>query len=116
MIGIHSDNGFVKTLDGIRMKTVNVGDHMLMVEFRLAAGHQLPLHSHPHEQSGYLVNGRMRMKIGENNYALYPGDNWCVPSGVIHQVDVIEDCVVVEVFSPVREEYRQYMYQADVKD
>jgi quercetin dioxygenase-like cupin family protein len=34
-----------------------------------------------------------------------PGDGWNIPGGVSHSVDVLEDCVVVEVFSPVREDY-----------
>jgi quercetin dioxygenase-like cupin family protein len=34
-----------------------------------------------------------------------PGDSWCIPGGMEHAVEMIEDSVVVEVFSPVREEY-----------
>ena len=34
-----------------------------------------------------------------------PGDSWCLPGGVEHSVVALEDSVVVEVFSPVREDY-----------
>jgi len=34
-----------------------------------------------------------------------PGDSWCVPSGVAHGAEILEDSVVIEVFSPIREDY-----------
>jgi len=34
-----------------------------------------------------------------------PGDSWSIPGDVPHSANVIEDSVIVEVFSPVREEY-----------
>jgi quercetin dioxygenase-like cupin family protein len=116
MIGRHSNNGYVKMLGGIRMKTINSGERMLMAEFLLAGGSVLPEHSHPHEQSGYLVSGRMRFHMEGKSYELGPGDNWSVPANVRHQVDVLEDCVVVEVFAPVREEYLKYLNQDDIRE
>ncbi len=74
-------------------------------EFRLNSGHELPSHAHPHEQTGYLVRGRLRLTIAEKSYEAAPGDSWCIPGGVEHGADVLEDAVALEVFSPVREDY-----------
>jgi len=77
----------------------------LMAEFLLKQGSTLPRHGHPHEQTGYLVKGRIRLSIGTEAYDVQPGDSWCIPSGVEHGAEIIEDSVGIEVFSPVREDY-----------
>jgi quercetin dioxygenase-like cupin family protein len=51
--------GFHPVLDKIRQKTLVFGTNTLLTEFRLEQGALLPLHSHPHEQTGYLVTGRL---------------------------------------------------------
>lgn len=100
-----SKDGYWSPLEGIEQKTLVHGEHTLMVEFRLRKGTLLPLHSHPHEQSGYLVQGGMQLTIGTLSHEVLPGDSWCIPGGVSHGAKVSEDSVAVEVFSPVREEY-----------
>jgi quercetin dioxygenase-like cupin family protein len=35
-----------------------------------------------------------------------PGDSWCVPGGIEHEVQVLEDTIAIDIFSPPREEYR----------
>jgi quercetin dioxygenase-like cupin family protein len=59
----------------------------------------------PHEQTGYLVEGRMRLSIGTEEYEVEAGDSWCIPGGVEHGAHILEDSVAVEVFSPVRDDY-----------
>ncbi|HRZ39328.1 MAG TPA: cupin domain-containing protein [Candidatus Paceibacterota bacterium] len=100
-----SDTGYRRVLDGIERKTLVHGDETLMTEFRLGQGAVLPRHSHPHEQTGYLVTGRIRLSIGAETYEVHAGDSWCIPGGVEHGADILEDSVAVEVFSPVREDY-----------
>jgi quercetin dioxygenase-like cupin family protein len=97
--------GHHDVLPGITMRTLSYGDATLMTEFRLLAGHQLPLHAHPHEQTGYLVSGRLVLTIDGTAHDAGPGDSWCIPGGVEHGADVLQDAVAVEVFSPVREDY-----------
>ncbi len=92
-------------IPGIRVRTLCFGDRTLMAEFLLAAGSLLPLHAHPHEQTGYLVTGRLILTAGEERREMAPGDSWCIPGDLAHQAQVVEDSVAVEVFSPVREDY-----------
>jgi quercetin dioxygenase-like cupin family protein len=87
------------------MKTLCHGDRTLMTEFVLDGGSDLPVHSHPHEQTGYLVRGHILVKIGEEQYDARPGDSWCIPGGVPHGAKILEDSVAIEIFSPVREDY-----------
>ena len=76
-----------------------------MSEFRLQKGAILPRHSHPHEQTGYLVTGKMELTIGAETSLLEPGDSWCIPGDMEHNATVLEDSVAIEVFSPVRADY-----------
>jgi quercetin dioxygenase-like cupin family protein len=101
----HDANGYEPALSGIRRKTLCYGTRTLMTEFLLERGSTLPLHAHPHEQTGYLVGGHLRLTIGQAQHEARPGDNWCIPGGVEHGAQALEDSVAIEVFSPVREDY-----------
>jgi quercetin dioxygenase-like cupin family protein len=98
-------SGFSTPLDRIRMKTLVHGDKTLMTEFRLEQGAVLPRHKHPHEQTGYLVFGRMELSIGAETHQVSAGDSWCIPGEVEHSAVAHEQSVAIEVFSPVREDY-----------
>ena len=101
----HSESGYHLALMGIEQKTLVYGEKTLMTEFLLKKGSDLPRHSHPHEQTGYLVKGKIRLSIGAEEFEAQPGDSWCIPGAVEHGAEVIEDSVAIEVFSPVREDY-----------
>jgi quercetin dioxygenase-like cupin family protein len=98
-------SGYREALDGIVFKALVHGEKTLLSEFRLKEGAEIPPHQHPHEQTGYLVRGRLSFVIGEERAIVEAGDSWCIPGGVEHGARALEDTVVVEVFSPVREEY-----------
>ena len=100
-----SADGYIPVLPHIERKTLVHGDKTLMSEFRLQQGALLPRHSHPHEQTGYLVYGRMELTIGDNVCVLEPGDSWCIPGDVAHNAVALEDSLALEVFAPVREDY-----------
>lgn len=101
----HTGDGYKQVLDGVTQKTLVHGGKTLMVEFRLKQGAALPLHSHLHEQTGYLVKGRLRLTVGENSHDVLPGDSWCIAGNVPHCAECLEAAVAIEVFSPVREDY-----------
>jgi quercetin dioxygenase-like cupin family protein len=98
-------SGYSTPLKGVRQKTLVYGKHTLTTEFLLDRGSHLPLHSHPHEQTGYLVQGKLNMIIGDESFLAEPGDGWSIPGNVLHGADALEDSIAVEVFSPVRKEY-----------
>jgi quercetin dioxygenase-like cupin family protein len=100
-----SQVGYMRAVEGIEQKTLVYGEKTLMVEFHLHKDALLPRHAHPHEQSGYLVSGRIRLTIGEEVYSVGPGDSWCIAGGVKHGAEILEDSVAIEVFAPVRKEY-----------
>ena len=114
MFGFKSTKGYTEILKGIKIKTINYGNKMLMSEFLLKKNTLLPRHSHPHEQSGYLVKGSIRLFINGTSKLLKPGDNWCIAENIEHHAEIIEDSVAVEVFSPVRRDYLKYLNREDI--
>jgi quercetin dioxygenase-like cupin family protein len=100
-----STEGFLPALPGIERKTLVYGERTLSTEYRMKAGSELPAHSHPHEQTGYLVSGHIRLTIGDEQFDVTPGGSWCIPGNVVHKADILEDALAIEIFSPVREDY-----------
>ena len=105
MFSKKKDNGYKQLLEGVRIKSLIYGEKTHMVEFNLDKGGVFPKHSHPHEQIGYLVSGRINLTVGDETLEAGPGDSWCIPGDAEHWAEVLEPSVIVEVFSPVREDY-----------
>jgi len=99
------EGGYRQLLPGIRLKTLVHGERTLVAEFLMEWGSILPEHAHPHEQTGYLVSGRVRLTIGGEGFDAEPGDSWCIPGNTPHGAQILADSVAIEVFSPVREDY-----------
>jgi quercetin dioxygenase-like cupin family protein len=99
------DTGYKDLLPGIKFKTLVYGEKTLLGEFRLAKGAVIADHAHPHEQTGYLVKGRVVFTMGQERIIVEPGDSWCIPGDAKHSAEAIEDSLLIEVFSPVREAY-----------
>lgn len=73
----------------------------------LAKGSQLPLHHHPHEQLTYMLDGKLEMHIGDELVILEPGTVKVIPSNTPHSAVALTDCKLIDVFSPVREDYKE---------
>lgn len=96
----------VDVLDGVCRKTLAYGEKGLMAEFALRGGSDLPVHSHPHEQIGYLVSGSIILTIDGQEFSIQPGDSWAIPGNAQHAAKAVIDSVAIEVFVPVREDYK----------
>ena len=92
-------------IEGVRMRPLCFEQKTLMCEFILEKGAKLPLHQHPYEQTGYLLSGMLRFNIGGEWHDTNPGDSWCIPENVFHQVEVLEEARLIEIFSPIRPDY-----------
>ncbi len=91
---------------GVQMRTF-WGDKMLMAVVDLEINATVPLHSHPHEQCGTVLAGEMILTIAGEERILKPGDTYLIPGGVEHSARGGGiPTRVLDVFSPVREEYK----------
>lgn len=82
------------------------GASMTMGIVQIKAGSNLPVHQHPHEQITYILSGHLDMTIGGTLCSLTAGMYYIIPSDVPHGAVAITDCEVLDVFHPVREDYR----------
>ena len=90
------------------------GDNLMALFGRLAPGTVLPLHSHRHEQITYVLEGAAYLQIAGEERELGPGDGALVPGDLTHGIVRVgpEGCSIIEVYTPVREEYAAAMRQA----
>ncbi|HLA18195.1 MAG TPA: cupin domain-containing protein [Dehalococcoidia bacterium] len=102
----HDSAAPVEMFPGVVRRTLTFGERLMLVEVTMNDGAVVPMHTHSHEQTGYLVSGRFLFELGDERRELGPGDCWLVPSNLPHQVTALEPCVMVDVFSPPRDEYR----------
>lgn len=100
-----NNHAYKKIIDGVTFISLVNGEKTHLTEFRLEKGGRIPRHSHPQEQTGYLISGKLTFTIGDETVEAEPGDAWNIPGGVEHGVDVLENTLVIEVFSPIREDY-----------
>jgi quercetin dioxygenase-like cupin family protein len=95
----------VEMAPGVLRRTLGHGEKMLLAEFTAAGGSEVPTHSHPHAQVGYMVQGRMQLTVGDQTQTVEGGDSYYIPGDIPHGAVMLEDSVVVDVFCPPREDY-----------
>ena len=93
-------------LPGLVRRTLISGDKLMICRFDLDRGVEIPGHSHPHDQAGYIVSGKIRVTVDGKSLDLGPGDSYSAPSGVLHSALALEATVVVDTFCPPRDDYR----------
>lgn len=106
MIYKNEDAKPIHALPGLIRKTLAQTQSLMLCEFKFEANVQIPIHSHPHEQVGYLVEGHVEMTIDGKKYELHKGDSYCAPSNVPHGALTFEPSIIVDTFYPPREDYR----------
>lgn len=101
-------------LDSIKEKEVVPGFHARMVHsdtmtfafWRIEKGATLSEHSHVHEQVAIIQEGELELVVDGVTHRLTPGKVLLIPSNVPHSGTAISDCRVLDVFYPLREDYK----------
>lgn len=92
--------------DGVTARVVE-GERVSMALVELEPGGLVPEHHHENEQLGLVVEGEVSFRVGGEERTLGPGGTWRIASDVPHSVRAGADgAVVVDVFSPVRHDWR----------
>jgi quercetin dioxygenase-like cupin family protein len=93
--------------EGVHGRVVH-GDRLTFSVVELDPGSVVPEHAHEHEQLGMCLSGSVRFRVGDEARDLRPGETWCIPSNVPHEVQVgPEGAVVVDIFAPTRDDWRE---------
>jgi len=101
-----ADARAVEAVPGLTRRTLGETDDMMLVEFRSEAKVNTPLHTHPSQQIGYVASGEIEITIEGVTTTCKAGDTYSVAGGVEHGAYFVVESVVVDCFSPPREDYR----------
>lgn len=82
------------------------GDNVTCAYWDIQANAELPQHQHPHEQIVNMLQGEFELTVDGVPLHLKPGDVVVLPGNVPHAGRAITDCRILDVFHPIREDYR----------
>ena len=105
MIIKNNDIAAVALGEGVSRKVLSSGGTMMTVQFNFIEGAVGNLHTHPHEQVGYVIQGRFELTLAGEVTTIGSGDTYYVSSGVEHGVVALEDGILLDVFTPQREDF-----------
>jgi unsaturated pyranuronate lyase len=91
---------------GVTMRPL-FGEGAMLNLLEFDPGARVPVHDHPHEQLGYVLEGELALEIDGVEHRLRPGDAYRIAGGTPHGARSDGPCLVLDVFQPVREDYRQ---------
>lgn len=107
-IFVQSKDAVKKTFKGVNLDSLAVGEKSMVTKMNYIKGNFATLHTHPHEQCGYVISGEYRLIVDGDekiDVIMHPGDTYAIPGNTPHSFEVIEGGEVVDVFTPHREDY-----------
>jgi quercetin dioxygenase-like cupin family protein len=105
-LSLAGDDGF-ELAPGAIARAI-VGERGMLNVVELEPGAEVARHSHPHEQLGLILSGSMTMVVGDESHECGPMDGFVMPGGVEHGGTAgPQGATVLDVFVPVREDYRE---------
>ena len=80
-------------------------ERVTMAHFELKRGSVVPRHAHEHEQVRYIISGALKFLLDGKEVVVRGGEVLQIPPNVPHAAEAVEDCVAIDVFSPVRQDW-----------
>jgi quercetin dioxygenase-like cupin family protein len=103
---VRSNEGTIRSPErGLVRRVGAYNSKLLLAEHRMERGWVGAKHQHEHDQIVYVVSGQLTVTVGDETFSAGAGDSFVVRGGVDHQAAAMEDSVVVDVFTPCRNDY-----------
>ena len=93
--------------EGVSRKVLAWNDDLMMCEISFQAGAKGKVHAHPHTQVSYVGRGSFRFRVGDETKVVRRGDSILIPPNTLHGVEALEEAMLVDVFSPARQDFVQ---------
>lgn len=90
---------------GIKRKILSYNEKMMAVEVHFEKGAVGAMHSHPHTQISYVIDGEFRATICGVERVIVEGDTYITPPDVPHGVACLQQGAILDVFTPMREDF-----------
>ena len=100
-----AENAWEKVGDGIERQIVGFDDTLMMVIVRFKKGSVGALHQHFHSQATFIAEGKFEVTVENETVILEKGDSFFITTNKIHGVVCLEDGVLIDSFSPAREDF-----------
>ena len=94
-----------EVVPGFRGKFIH-SQNITLAHWTISAGAELPNHDHPHEQITTLIKGDFEFTLADEVKRISAGESVVIPSNISHKGKAITDCYAIDVFYPVREDYK----------
>ena len=102
-----SDKPEVETpFPGVTRKGLVWGERMLITQIILRSGSVVSKHAHPYEQMGYCIRGAIELEVEGQKAVCRAGSAWSIPADAKHAARGLENSLLVEMFSPPRDDYK----------
>ncbi|MFB6244388.1 MAG: cupin domain-containing protein [Halobaculum sp.] len=100
----HADEEGVEAVPQVHLQQGAAADETSVQYFEIEPGAEVPEHSHPHEQAGYVEQGTFTFLVDGEEIVVEAGDSYVIPGGEPHAAENRgeETVVGVDVFSPPR--------------
>jgi quercetin dioxygenase-like cupin family protein len=90
---------------GVKRKVMSWDDRLMLVKVQFETGGVGSLHQHHHTQISHVESGVFEVEISGDKKILKAGDAFYIPPNAIHGAVCLEAGVLIDVFSPMRENF-----------
>jgi len=90
---------------GLKRRVLAYNEKLFLAEHEMVKGWVGKVHSHPHDQIVYIVRGHLKVCCQGKTFEVRAGDTFVVRGGVEHGASALEESLVIDVFTPWREDY-----------
>ena len=101
----NSDVDFQPAAEGVRKKVLAYGDELMCVENHFEEGAVGALHSHPHTQITYVVEGEFEFDIDGEKRVVKKGDTMLKQNEVVHGCVCLKKGLLLDIFTPMRKDF-----------
>jgi len=105
IVAIHDEQKLNDLGGGTHRRVLAHNDALMAVEVSFETGAVGSEHTHPHTQCSYVLSGKFSYSVEGESTVLNPGDSIVVPSGLKHGTVCLEKGVLLDVFTPEREDF-----------
>ena len=102
----YADNAqYEKTAEGVERAILCYTDELMLVENHFKKGAVGALHHHPHTQATYVIKGTFEFEVGGEKHVVKEGDVLLKRDGIEHGCVCLEEGILLDVFTPMREDF-----------
>ena len=101
----HEEGKTTEPEAGLKRRVLAYNEKLFLAEHEMVKGWVGTMHSHSHDQIVYVVHGRLKVSCQGKAFEIQAGDTFVVRGGVNHGASALEDSLVIDVFTPCREDY-----------